>query len=98
MKYEVILTNEAKEEFLRLEKFLQEKIQADYNLIYDFDINAVIIKPLGHKIFEIKTDNVRSLFKYQKDRIIIVGLVFVKKTQKTPKEILKLAKKRLENY
>lgn len=98
MKYEVILIDEAKKEFLNLEKFLQEKVQEDYNLIYDFDINAVITKPLGNKIFEIKTDNIRSLFKYQKDRIIIVGLVFVKKTQKTPKEILKLAKKRLENY
>lgn len=98
MKYEVILTEEALDEFYCLEKNLQKKVQEDYNLIYDFDISSVITKPLGKKIFEIKTDNVRSLFKYQKDRIIIIGLIFLKKTQKTPKEILKLAKKRLEKY
>lgn len=98
MRYEVLLTDEALNEFQNLETQVQNKVQADYNLIYDFDINAVITRPLGNKIFEIKTDNIRSLFKYQKDKIIIVGLIFVKKTQKTPKEILKLAKKRLENY
>jgi len=50
---------------------------------------------LQDQIFEIKTDELRSLFKYQKNQIILIGVVFVKKTQKTPKEIIKLAKKRL---
>jgi hypothetical protein len=67
MKYEIVLMEEAKNEFLKLEKFSQEKVQSDYNLIVDYDIDAVITKPLGHKIFEIKTDNIRSLFKYQKN-------------------------------
>ena len=29
-------------------------------------------------------------------RIIVIGIVFVKKTQKTPKETIKLAEKRLK--
>ena len=29
-------------------------------------------------------------------KIIVIGVVFVKKSQKTPKEIIKLAKKRLK--
>ena len=46
--------------------------------------------------FEIKTNELRSLFKYTAGKIIVVGVVFVKKTQKTPKEKIKLAKQRLK--
>ncbi|WP_353939005.1 type II toxin-antitoxin system RelE/ParE family toxin [uncultured Treponema sp.] len=46
-------------------------------------------------IFEIKSNELRSLFKYQKGQIILIGVVFVKKTQKTPKNIIKLAEQRL---
>lgn len=48
------------------------------------------------EIFEIKTNELRSLFKYSAGRIIVVGVVFVKKTKKTPKEKIKLAKQRLK--
>ena len=43
-----------------------------------------------------KSNELRSLFKYKEDQIIVVGVVFVKKTQKTPKEKIKLAETRLK--
>ncbi len=54
------------------------------------------INALHKKIFEIKSNELRSLFKYKEGKIIVIGVVFVKKTQKTPKEIIKLAEKRLK--
>ncbi|WP_109572759.1 type II toxin-antitoxin system RelE/ParE family toxin [Fibrobacter succinogenes] len=52
-------------------------------------------KHLQKKIFEIKSNELRSLFKYKAGAIIVIGVVFVKKTQKTPKDKIKLAIKRL---
>ena len=53
------------------------------------------IKHLQKEIFEIKSNELRSLFKYKAGAIIVIGVVFVKKTQKTPKDKIKLAIKRL---
>ena len=64
--------------------------------IQEQGIEFVRVKPIQKEIFEIKTNELRSLFKYKAGKIIVVGVVFVKKTQKTPKEIIKLAKKRLK--
>jgi len=96
MKYKVIKLGKAQEEFDVLTKEQQKWLNDDYEIIELETIGAVNTRPLGDKIFEIKTKNIRSLFKYQEESIIIIGLIFVKKTQKTPKEILKLAKKRLK--
>lgn len=55
------------------------------------------VRHVQDKIFEIKSNEIRSLFKYASGKIIIVGVVFVKKTQKTPKDKIKLAKQRLKD-
>ena len=60
--------------------------------IQEQGIEFVRVKPIQKEIFEIKTNELRSLFKYAAGRIIVVGVVFVKKTKKTPKEKIKLAK------
>ena len=64
--------------------------------IQEQGIEFVRVKPIQKEIFEIKTNELRSLFKYKAGKIIVIGVVFVKKTQKTPKEIIKLAKTRLK--
>ena len=74
----------------------QTLLDSDYKTIETTGIEFVRIKHLQDKIFEIKSKNLRSLFKYQKDKIIVIGVVFVKKTQKTPKDKITLAKKRLK--
>ena len=74
----------------------QTLLDSDYKTIETTGIEFVRIKHLQDKIFEIKSKNLRSLFKYQEGKIIVIGVVFVKKTQKTPKDKIKLAKKRLK--
>ena len=59
-------------------------------------IEFVRVKPIQKDIFEIKSNELRSLFKYTAGKIIVIGVVFVKKTKKTPKDKIKLAKKRLK--
>lgn len=96
MKYEVKFLDEAIAEFNDLTKEQQSILKNDYSKIEKLSIDCVITRPLGKKIFEIKTSNLRSLFIYDANQIIIIGLIYVKKTQKTPKEILKTAQKRLK--
>ena len=74
----------------------QTLLDSDYKTIETTGIEFVRVKHLQDKIFEIKSKNLRSLFKYQEGKIIVIGVVFVKKTQKTPKDKIKLAKKRLK--
>ena len=47
-------------------------------------------------LFEIKTDDIRSLFKYEENKIILVALIYQKKTKKAPEQLIKLALKRLK--
>jgi len=79
-----------------LEQPLQEILKSEYKKIENEGIGFVKVKLLRDKIFEIKSDELRSLFKYKKGRIIVIGVVFVKETQKIPKKIMKLAEKRLK--
>ncbi|UTC49307.1 type II toxin-antitoxin system RelE/ParE family toxin [Treponema vincentii] len=71
-------------------------LKIEYEKIEQQGIEFVKVKHLQKKIFEIKSNELRSLFKYKEGKIIVIGVVFVKKTQKTPKETIKLAEKRLK--
>lgn len=96
MKYNIFLLPEAEKEKLKLDKVYQEEIDEVYSYIEETGLVNVNINSLGNKIYEIKTEKTRSIFKYQKGQIIIVGVVFLKKSQKTPLKIIKLAQKRLK--
>ena len=71
-------------------------LEADYSKIHEQGIEFVRVKAIQKEIFEIKTNELHSLFKYRAGKIIVIGVIFVKKTQKTPKEKIKLAKQRLK--
>ena len=96
MKFTVEKLPQAEAEIKDLEEFQQKLLSEEYTKIEIQGIEFVRVKPIQKEIFEIKTNELRSLFKYKAGKIIVVGVVFVKKTQKTPKEIIKLAKKRLK--
>lgn len=96
MKFTVEKLPQAKNEIESLEQSQRDMLETDYKKIQEQGIEFVRVKPIQKEIFEIKTNELRSLFKYKAGKIIVVGVVFVKKTQKTPKEIIKLAKKRLK--
>ena len=96
MKFTVEKLPQAKNEIDSLEQSQKDMLEADYKKIQEQGIEFVRVKPIQKEIFEIKTNELRSLFKYAAGRIIVVGVVFVKKTKKTPKEKIKLAKQRLK--
>ena len=96
MKFTVEKLSQAKAEIDSLEQFQKDMLEADYKKIQEQGIEFVRVKPIQKENFEIKTNELRSLFKYAAGRIIVVGVVFVKKTKKTPKEKIKLAKQRLK--
>ena len=96
MKFTVEKLSQAKAEIDSLEQFQKDMLEADYKKIQEQGIEFVRVKPIQKEIFEIKTNELRSLFKYAAGRIIVVGVVFVKNTKKTPKGKIKLAKQRLK--
>ena len=91
MKFHVQKLEIVEQEILQLNKEQQEFLNGDYSKIENSGIEFVKVRPIQDKIFEIKSNEIRSLFKYEKNQIIVIGVVFVKKTQKTPKEKIKLA-------
>lgn len=97
MKYEIEILNEAKEEINKLGNYYQEILEDAYETMKNEGIEYLNINSLGNRLFEIKAEKTRSIFKYQKGQIIIICVVFLKKSQKTPIKILKLAHKRLNN-
>jgi len=49
-------------------------------------------------LFEIKPKGVRAYFKYEKNRIIIIGFITLKKTQKAPQRYIEQAIINIKNY
>ena len=96
MKFTVEKLPQAEAEIESLEQSQQELLRNEYTKIETQGIEFVRVKYLQKDIFEIKSNELRSLFKYKAGKIIVVGVVFVKKTQKTPKDKIKLAKQRLK--
>ena len=96
MTFKVEKLPQAEAEIKSLEDSQQKLLSGEYSKIETQGIEFVRVKPLQKDIFEIKSNELRSLFKYKAGKIIVVGVVFVKKTQKTPKDKIKLAKKRLK--
>lgn len=96
MKFKVEKLPQAEAEIKDLEESQQKLLGDEYSKIETQGIEFVRVKPIQKDIFEIKSNELRSLFKYNAGKIIVVGVVFVKKTQKTPKDKIKLAKQRLK--
>ena len=96
MKFKVEKLSQAEAEIKDLEESQQKLLSDEYSKIETQGIEFVRVKPIQKDIFEIKSNELRSLFKYNAEKIIVVGVVFVKKTQKTPKDKIKLAKQRLK--
>lgn len=82
MKFEVSLTEEAKKDFRKLDKISQSKLDRAFDRIQNKGLETVVTKPLQKDLYEIKTDNLRALFAYQGDKIIVVGVIFMKKLKK----------------
>lgn len=103
MKYEVEILESAQKELDQLEKIYRKPVLNDIEIIENLGIEHIKVKPLRYSLFEIKSGKVRSIFTYEttkKDtkeeyKIVLIGVVFLKTTQKTPNHLIELAKKRL---
>lgn len=73
MRFTVEKIKEAQKEFDKLSNEQKTLLEGDYNTIETKGIENVWVKRLAPKLFEIKTKDLRSLFKYEADRIIIIG-------------------------
>lgn len=96
MKFKVEKLKEAQKEFDSLSAKQQCLLTEDYNLINTKGIEYVKTRYLAPKLFEIKTKDLRSLFKYEEGQILIIGLIYEKDSQKAPNYYIKLAQKRLK--
>ena len=96
MTFKVLKLQQAQREFDGLSEKQKELVSADYRTIETKGIEFVKRRYLRNGIFEIKSDDVRSLFRYQEDRIILIGVIYEKRSRKAPQDILKLAEKRLK--
>ena len=84
MKFTVEKLPAAAAEINALEQSQKELLNKEYETIEKQGLEYVRVRPLQKEIFEIKSNELRSLFKYKAGAIIVIGVVFVKKTQKTP--------------
>lgn len=96
MKFNVDKLKEAQKEFDSLSKQQQKILDEDYKIIQTKGIEYVKTHYLAPKLSEIKTKDLRSLFKYEEGQIIIIGLIYEKDSQKAPNYYIKLARKRLK--
>ncbi len=85
-----------------LEVKLQLKIFRAFELLEDFNINlkAPYVKPLEDKLYELRIKDQKGIYRiiyfaYTGQEFIMLN-GFVKKTQKTPKKEIELAKTRMK--
>ena len=96
MKFEIQKLKQAEKEINKLSKEQQKQVIDDYNVITTRGIEFVKRRHLRGDIFEIKTNDIRSLFAYRDDCVILIGLVYEKRTNKAPDYYIDLASKRLK--
>lgn len=96
MKYKIKKLKQAQKEINKLTKIQQTKLNLDYDNITNKGLEFVKTRHLRANLFEIKTDDIRSLYTYQEDCIILIGLIYEKRSNKAPDYYIELAQKRLK--
>ncbi len=93
-------TKEALEQYSKLDADNQDKILAAIKSFELLGIKYKNINKLDYDLYEIKPAGVRAYFKYDERRkkIIIIGFICLKKTQKAPKRYMKQAVRNIEEY
>lgn len=97
-KFTAEYTEEALVQFHELEKSNKKKIIKAIAIFEQVGIEYKNINDLGNGLFELKPDSIRAYFKYHENKIIIIGFITIKKTQKAPKRYIEQALRNIENY
>lgn len=93
-------TPEAIEQFKTLNPDNQDKILSAIKTFELIGTKYKNINQLDYDLFEIKPKGVRAYFQYDNERrrIIIIGFITLKKTQKAPKRYMQQALNNIKNY
>lgn len=91
-------TNEALEQLDKLSDIEYKKIIKAISIFEQIGTRYKNLNDLGNGLFELKPDNVRAYFKYAKNKIIIIGLIVLKKTQKAPRKYIEKAHQNINKY
>ncbi len=94
--FKVEKTKQAQSEYDALTAEQKQLLDADYNKIETEGLENVSTKKIENDIFEIRTDRLRSLYTYREGALILIVVIFLKSTQKTPEQYKKLARKRIK--
>lgn len=89
--FEIIYSDEAVEQLNDLDKTSRNKILKTIDIFEKFGKEANNSRSLKNGLWEFKADKVRAYFKYHGQKIIIVGLIVLKKTQKAPERFIQQA-------
>jgi phage-related protein len=91
---------EADEQLVELALEYREKIVEAISTFEQVGTAYKNINDLGNGLFEIKPKGVRAYFMYDynRRRIIIIGFICLKTTQKAPERYMKQARKLIEAY
>lgn len=92
-------TQEAINDLKGLDKQNQKRVFKSVMLFEILGKDGVNSRPLDKDgLFEIKSDKVRIYFMYQNNKVVIIGLITLKKSQKAPERYIKEAHSRIERY
>ncbi len=93
-------TLEAVEQLMALSAENKEKIAEAIRVFELVGTAYKNINNLGNGLFEIKPSGVRAYFMYNpiKQRVIIIALIVLKKTQKAPKQYMEQARLNVQKY
>lgn len=93
-------TPEAIEQYNGLDSSNQDKILTAITTFEYIGTKYPKTNSLGDGLYELKPKGVRAYFQYDKDRrkIIIIGFITLKKTQKAPQRYIEQALRNIQNY
>ena len=93
-------TPEAIEQYNELDAENQDRILTAITTFEYIGTKYPKTNSLGDGLYELKPKGVRAYFQYDKDRrkIIIIGFITLKKTQKAPKRHIEQALRNIQDY
>ena len=99
-KFKAEYVPEAIEQLRELPPEYADRILEAISIFEEVGTDYKNINSLDYDLYEIKPSGVRAYFRYDKERrrIIIVGFICLKTTQKAPPRFMKQAVRNIERY
>ena len=98
--FEAVTTTEADKQLASLDLKYRKKIVTAIEMFCKVGTKYKNLNVLDETLYELKPEGVRAYFSYHptKRKIIIVGFICLKKTQKAPEQFIEQAHRNIDNY